>query len=67
VDSDMGVVKAAHREQLIPVLTRILYAKLVQRKVGGGGTSLATDSVMRTRLAGAQGEGGNYDGGVSTV
>ncbi len=37
VDSDMGVVKAAHREQLIPVLTRILYAKLVQRKVREGG------------------------------
>jgi U3 small nucleolar RNA-associated protein 20 len=34
-------VLAAHRRELVPVLTRILYAKIVQRKVQGARNSLA--------------------------
>jgi hypothetical protein len=37
----VGQVKEAHRPGLIPVVSRVLYAKLVQRKVLGAKTSLA--------------------------
>ena len=41
IDDDLGQVKQAHRPGLVPVLSRILYAKVVQRKVLGAKTSLA--------------------------
>jgi U3 small nucleolar RNA-associated protein 20 len=41
IDDDLGQVKEAHRPGLVPVLSRILYAKVVQRKVLGAKTSLA--------------------------
>jgi U3 small nucleolar RNA-associated protein 20 len=41
VDDEQGQVKEAHRKGLIPVLSRILYAKVVQRKVQGARNSLA--------------------------
>jgi len=41
VDDEHGQVKEAHRQGLVPVLSRILYAKVVQRKVQGARTSLA--------------------------
>ena len=33
MDSELGVVKREHRPELVTVLSRLLYAKLVQRKV----------------------------------
>lgn len=41
LDEELGQVKEDHRGDLIPVATRILYAKLVQRKVTAAKTSLA--------------------------
>jgi len=35
VDTECSVVEPSHRAQLLPVLTRLLYAKIVQRKVVG--------------------------------
>ena len=37
----IGQVKEAHRTELVAVVSRILYAKVVQRKVQGARTSLA--------------------------
>jgi hypothetical protein len=41
IDAEAGTVKAAHRPALVPVLSRILYAKVVQRKVQGARGALA--------------------------
>ena len=41
LDEELGQVQEAHRPGLIPVVSRILYAKLVQRKVSGAKTSLS--------------------------
>jgi hypothetical protein len=41
VDTECSVVEPSHRAQLLPILTRLLYAKIVQRKVVGVKASLS--------------------------